>query len=524
MTIRNASEIDLHCSGKTLPATGIIAGCLLPEAVPIFKRLISSGPAIVACGSLCGCLAGPDYHPPTLPLTSGYGPQALQEPHGSTNSKTAEGGSTRQHFVLGQTVSGRWWTAFGSPVLNQLVEEALAHNPTLEVAQATLAASNEDVLAQAGTLLPSVTANLLGSQQRAPNGGLQSPLSDQQRYTYGLLTPRVSIEYAPDIFGGNRRRIEELEADASARRFELEAATLTIATNVVRAAIEEAALRAEIEATDKVIAAQQNVLTLYRKELALGELSQSEIGQQEVALAASQLLLPSLKKALLRQRNLLTALTGRLPSDALEESFTLRSLHLPTRLPVALPSQLVLQRPDIRAADDLVHAAAAAVGVAVANRLPQFTITSSDGASGISLARLAANGGFYSIAGTVAQPLFDAGTLYHRQRAAQDRLDAAEARQKELVLAAFQNVADVLQALQIDGGAVSAAAQAEQAATTNFSRINKERAVGAANALQVLLAQQAYLSALVTAAQTRGSVRGHRSLVPGARWRLGQAR
>lgn len=469
-------------------------------------RTFSSGLLTIATTlALGGCLAGPDYHPPEPPDTAGYGPCTARDPSGAAGLRTAQGGSAQQRFVPGAEVSGRWWTAFGSPALDELVEEALAHNPTLDVAQATLAAANEEVLAQAGTLLPSVTAHGLASQQRAPNGGLQSPLVNQQQYTYGLFTPRVSIAYAPDIFGGNRRLIEELAAVAEARRFELEAATVTIATNVVLAAIEEAALRAELDSTNKVIKAQGDVLTLYGKELALGEIPQSELMQQQAALAVSQLLVPPIEKALARQRNLLAALAGRLPSQAVEATFTLRSLRLPTRLPVSLPSQLVEQRPDVRAADALVHSAGAALGVAVANRLPQFSITSNDGASGISFARLAANGGFYSIVGAVSQPLFDAGTLYHRQRAAQDRLDAAEARHKEVVIRAFQNVADVLRALQIDAKAAAAATSAEKATQSSFELIGKERSVGAANSLQVLIAQQAYLSALITAAQTRAA-------------------
>ena len=416
--------------------------------------------ALVFSLGLGGCLAGPDYHPPVPPVASGYGPGTARDPSAAAGLRTAQGGSAQQHFVAGGEVSGHWWTAFGSPALDRLVEEALARNPTLEVAQATLAAANEDVLAQAGTLLPSATLHGLASERRDPNGGLQSVLNNQQQYRYALFTPRVAISYAPDIFGSNRRLIEQLEARAEARRFELEAAYVTLATNVVLAAIEEAALRGEIAATNRVIAAQNDVLELYRKELALGAIPQSELVQQQAAVAVSQLLLPPLEKALARQRNLLAALAGRLPSEAVDATFTLSSLRLPTRLPVALPSQLVEQRPDVRAADALVHEAGAALGVAVANRLPQFNITSNDGASGISFAKLASSGGFYSIIGTVSQPLFDAGTLYHRQRAAQDRLDAAEARHKEVVIRAFQNVADVLRALQIDGKAVAAATAA----------------------------------------------------------------
>ena len=464
------------------------------------KRLLTASlPAIL----LGACAVGPNYAPPAPPDVTGYTKGSLHDPSGAAGIATAQGGGAAQRFTGGADVQGRWWAAFGSPALNRLVDEALAHNPSLDVAQATLAAAYEEAEAQKGTLLPTLTGNGLASYQRAPNGGLQSPLLDQQRYTYALYTPKASIAYTPDIFGGDRRLIESLEAQAEARRYELEVTYLTLTTNVVLAAIQEAALRAQVEATQKVVAAQTEILTLYRKEVALGQIAQSDVTQQQANLSISQLLLPPLEKQLAVQRNLLTALVGRVPSDEIAQSFTLASLRLPTKLPVSLPSDLVAQRPDVRAADALVHSAGAEVGVALANRLPRFSITSDNGGSGITFGKLAQSGSFYSIVGSASQPLFDAGTLYHKQRAAEDRLAAAEANYKLRVLTAFREVADVLRSLQIDGKAVAAASAAEKATSDSFGLIRKERTAGMANSLQVFLAQQTYLTALVSSAQTR---------------------
>ena len=452
---------------------------------------------------LAGCAAGPNYSPPDPPSTIGYTRERLRDPSGAAAVKTAQGGSPAQHFATGEDVQGRWWTAFASPALNRLVDEALENNPTLVVAQASLAAAYEEAEAQKGTLLPTLTGHGLASYQEAPNGGLQSPLSNQQRYAYALYTPRASIAYSPDIFGGDRRLIESLEAQAEAKRYELEVTYLTLTTNVVLAAIQEAALRGEIEATNKAVKAQTDILDLYQKEFALGQVAQSEVVQQRANLSVSQLLLPPLEKQLATQRNLITALSGRLPSDEVAQTFTLASLRLPTKLPVSLPSELVEQRPDIRAADALVHSAGAEVGVALANRLPRFSITSDNGGSGITFTKLAQSGGFYSIVGTVSQPLFDAGTLYHKQRAAEDRLTAAQANYKVRVLAAFREVADVLRSLQIDAKAVAAATAAEKATSDSFELTRKERTVGMSNNLQVFLSQQTYLTALVSSAQTK---------------------
>ena len=442
------------------------------------------------CVPVTGCMVGPDYAPPAAPSVTGYTAEPLSD----------------RNLAAGADVGGRWWTTFGSKDLNTLVDEALAHNPNLEAAQASLDAARENVLAQEGTLFPTVTGDDATSYQKAPGGGLQSPLQNQQRFTYALFTPRLSVAYAPDVFGGARRQIESVEARAENERFQLEAAYLTLSTNVVNAAIQEASLREQLAATQKVIQAQEKIRELLKKEVALGQVANSDVVQQEAAIAITRLTIVPIERQIAFQRDLLTALAGRLPSEAVRQTFTLASLRLPRRLPVSLPSALVEQRPDVRAADALVHQASADVGVAVANRLPQFRISGDVGSSAISLTRLAtSSANFYSVAGTVTQPLFDAGTLYHRQRAAEDNFVQAQARYKAIVLAAFQNVADVLRALQFDAKGTAAAAAAEQATERSFDLLQKERVAGAANNLQVLFSQQTYLNALVSAAQTKAA-------------------
>jgi NodT family efflux transporter outer membrane factor (OMF) lipoprotein len=446
--------------------------------------------AVGICAPLAGCMVGPDYVPPSTPPVTGYTREPLRDPR----------------FAPGADVGGRWWTAFGSKNLDALVEEALAHNPNLEAAQASLDMALENVLAQEGTLFPSVTADDKTSYQKAPGGGLQSPLQNQQRFTYALFTPRLSVAYAPDVFGGARRQVESVAARAENQRFQLEAAYLTLSTNVVAAAIQEAALREQLAATQKVIQSQEKIRDLLKQEVVLGQVADADVVQQEAAIAVTRQAIAPIERQIAIQRNLLTALVGRLPSEAVRQTFTLASLRLPRHLPVSLPSDLVEQRPDVRVADVLVHPASADVGVAVANRLPQFTISGDVGSSAITLTRLAtSSANFYSVAGTVSQPLFDAGTLYHRQRAAEDALVQAQAQYKAVVIAAFQNVADALRAISFDTKAAAAATAAEQATAKSFDLLQKERVAGAANNLQVLYSQQSYLNALVSAAQAKAA-------------------
>ncbi|GJE70532.1 efflux transporter outer membrane subunit [Methylorubrum podarium] len=458
------------------------------------------------CGALGGCMVGPDYRPPADPPVTRYTPEPLKNPSAADAIRTQQGGSADQSFVPGADIPGRWWTLFRSKKLNRLVEEALANNPTLDAAQASLRIAQQNVLAQRGTLFPTLTANPQALGARAPGLDLQSPLQDQNQYLYSLYTPQVTVAFNPDVFGGNRRQIQALEAEAENQRFQLEAAYLSLTANVVTAAIQEAALRAQIEATKRAIQAQTEILELYNKQLKLGQIAGADVVQQQAALSLSQQQLPPLEKQLAQQRNLLTALTGRFPSDEVAETFTLSALHLPTRLPVSLPSHLVQQRPDVKAAEAQVKEASANVGVAVANRLPQFTITATAGSSAVRLVQLTnPAAGFFTIIGQATQPIFDAGTLYRRQRASEETLNQAQAQYRATVITAFQNVADSLRALQSDAKAVAAASAAEKATSESLGLVRKQYAAGAVNATQVLIAQQSYLSALVTSAGARAT-------------------
>ncbi|KMO31022.1 histidine kinase [Methylobacterium variabile] len=458
--------------------------------------------AALAAASASACMVGPDFQGATPPVAR-YTREGLRDP--AVGAEDRRNGAVAQAFAPGRDVPGEWWTLFRSRALNSLVAEALARNPTLEAAQAALRAARATTEAQRGALFPQVAFAAQSSYNKAPGGELQSPLNDNS-LLYSLVTPQVTVSFAPDVFGGTRRALESQAAQEEVQRWQLEAAYLTLTANVVAAAIQEAALRAQIAATEKVIQAQTELLSLITKQSDAGQVAGADVVQQTALLAQSQQLLPPLQRALAQQRNLLTALAGRFPSEEVSQTFTLASLHLPRSLPVSLPSRLIEQRPDVKAAEAAVHAASAQVGVAVANRLPQFTISGAVGASATNFAALlnpAAS--LWTIAGAVAQPLFDAGTLFRRQQAAEENLGAAQAQYRATVIAAYQNVADALRALQADGRAVAAANAAVKASQQSVELVRKQFGLGAVSSASLLITQSAYLQAVVTQAQAQAS-------------------
>jgi NodT family efflux transporter outer membrane factor (OMF) lipoprotein len=449
---------------------------------------------------LSGCAVGPNFRKPLAPAVDGYTRSPLTE----TRATDVPGGEA-QRFLPGQDIPAAWWTLFQSPALNALIERALAASPTLVAAHQSLRQALELVAAQRGSFFPTVQGSFAPSYQRV-SGTLSPPLSNPDQFTYSLYTAQVAVSFTPDVFGANRRQAEALIGQAEAQRFQREATYVTLTSNVVAAAITEAALRAQIAATQEIIAISSSSLEIVRRQFELGAVAGIDLAAQEAALAQVQQTLPGLRKQLEQNRNLLMVLTGRFPSDDSAEQFELTSLRLPTDLPVSVPSRLVQQRPDVRAAEAQLHAASAQIGVAVAARLPQLTISAAYGGQSTAFTQMFASGNpFWTIAANVTQSIFDGGTLFHRQRAAEATFEQVAAQYRSTVLTGFQNVADALYALQADADSLKAAVAAEQASRRTLDITLKQQELGAVSYLALLSARQAYQQALISRVQVQAS-------------------
>jgi NodT family efflux transporter outer membrane factor (OMF) lipoprotein len=460
----------------------------------------------IACNAaflvlIAGCAVGPDFQRPSAPETAGYTQESLP----AQTVAADVGGGAAQRVVQGLDIPGQWWTLFRSPALNALIEQALKANPSLEAAQAALRQAQENVYAQEGFFYPSVQASFSPSRQKNAIATIAPTLSSGEPL-FSLYTPQVSVSYTLDVWGGNRRQVESLQAQADALRFQLEATYLTLTSNVVAAAIQEASLRAQIAATNAVIRIEGEQLELLRAQNALGAIAMADVVAQEATLALAQASLPALQKQLSLQRDLLAALAGRTPSAEPDEKFELAALELPQDLPLSLPSRLVEQRPDVRSAEEQLHAASAEVGVAIANQLPQITLSASAGSSATQMSQLFTSGtGFWSVAGNFLQPLFDGGTLLHRKRAADAALEQAAAQYRSTVITAFQNVADVLHALYYDAAALEATLRAERAAAESLDIARHALQLGSISYVALLNAEQTYQQSVIALAQARAN-------------------
>jgi len=450
-------------------------------------------PAAFATFLLAGCAVGPDFHRPAPPSAIAYRPGALA-PHDAA-----------QEFVVGLDIPGQWWALFHSAPLNALIDHALAANPNLAAAQAALRQAREDVYAQEGNFFPNISGGFEPSRTKTATRSVSIASANGSPY-FSLYTAQLSVSYSPDVFGLNRRQVENLVATAEQQRFQLEATYLTLTSNLVAAAINEASLRAQIAATQQIIAAEQALLAVLHRQLDVGQVAPIDVLAQQAALAQAQASLPPLQKQLDQQRDALAVLAGETPDRTLPETFSLDQILAPRQLPVSIPAVLVNQRPDIRQAEENLHAASANVGVAVANRLPLLNLTAAGGSQANYFDQLFAPGnGFWTIAASLTQPIFEGGILLHRDRAARAALDQAKAQYRATVLTAFQNVADCLAALQADADAVAAATVARQAASETLRIVKLQVSLGQVAYLGILNAQQTALQAEITLVQAKAN-------------------
>ncbi len=472
---------------------------------------------------LTACAVGPNFKAPAAPTATRYTPQDL--PAKTAMVHDVDGAA--QHFDSKKDIAADWWKVFQSPKLNRLIERSLSQNPDIASAQSALKQAQEMVAAQQGFFYPTVTASYIPSRQQiagnmngnAPgiqaNGTYIGPNPPGANpFIYTFHTAQLTVGYTPDVFGSNQRQVEALGAQVDQQRYQLAAARITLVSNVVAAALQEATLRAQLAAADAIVAENQRMLAIVRQQQVLGYVMRMDVASQEAALAAAQQNLPPLHKALDQTRDLIRVLAGNTPDQDVDETFLLDDFHLPQTLPMSLPAQLVRQRPDVLAALAQLHAASANVGVAVAARLPQFSIEGAvGGEASVFNQMFQAGGPFWYLLGNVTQPIFAGNTLLHRERAADQALVQAAAQYRSTVLAALQNVADTLHALHADADSLVAAVNAEQAAKVSLDITQQQMNTGYVSQLTLLVAEQVHQQAEENLIQARSLRLGDTALL-----------
>jgi len=435
---------------------------------------------------------GPDFVRPSPPEVKDYTSAAMPA------VLTPGNGEAEQHFVTGQAIAAEWWELFQSPVLTEVVEQAIAGNRTLAAAKATLAQAQQVVLQARSAYYPQLDfAASVQRQQTNGSGNSSAPI------TLYSLGPTVS--YAPDVFGGTRRLVEQQEALAENQGYQLAAAYLTLTGNAVSQGINIASARMQLSAAEDIIAQDDRDLDLVRQKYEAGKAAQSDVLTAESLLANDRTLLPPLRQQLSVARHALAVLVGQLPGAWSAPDFELTEFTLPGELPVSLPSELARQRPDILAAEAQLHAASAEVGVTVAQMYPSITLSASVGFESTA-ANTLFNGAslIWSVASGLSAPIFHGGALEAQKQAAIDAFQASLATYQQIVLQAFGQVADTLRALQHDAELVDTERSALDTSSASLALQRLVYEAGKSDLLSLLTAERAYQEARLGYAHAQG--------------------
>lgn len=450
---------------------------------------------------LAACTVGPDFEPPAPPTVTTY--RAAPEIE-ETAAAALEGGGV-QRFVRERDIPAEWWQLFESPALDALVQQALSGSPTLEQAEARLSLALAELDARSGgSRLPQVGLDATTNRVDVESGAIDTPaLADE--FPLSLSVASIGVTYSLDLFGRNRRELEALAASVDYERFEHEAARLMLAGNVVAAAIEEASLRQQMEATLEAIELQTRQLRILEQLEQLGAVPRLDVVMQDGELARTRSTLPMLEQQVERMRHRLAVLLGQPPGSATLPELQLGvDIQLPTELPLSLPSELARQRPDIRAAEALLHEATARVGAAQANFYPDITLSASAG--GVAAAPfISGTAGFALLAASIAQPLFSGGALRAEERAAEATFAQAGAAYQEVVLSALQDVADTLAALDADARILRYRAEAARSAETAYGIASRQYEEGAVSLLTLLEAERNFVASSIEETEALGN-------------------
>jgi NodT family efflux transporter outer membrane factor (OMF) lipoprotein len=452
----------------------------------------TAGPVVFFAATLAACTVGPEYHTPEAPVVSRYTPDPLPL---SMDAGASAGGA--QTLVENGPPPAEWWTVFQSPALDALVRQALTDSPTLAGAQAKLVRAREDLEAGKGVRLPQADLRASGTRVNVdPESFGVDRLPVETPFT--LYDVSAQVSYTLDLFGRNRRELEGLAAIVDYQRFQFEAARLTIAGNVVTAAVREASLRQEIDRLREVIGLEERLLEVAGRREALGAIPKIEVAAQRAEAAEVRAALPDLERRLATTRHRLAVYLGQAPGAMSLPEFRLEDLHLPAELPLSLPSDLARHRPDIMAAEALLHEASARVGVATADLYPHITLSATGGSLSTVFSSLLGPGTWFSLlGGTLMQPLFRGGTLRAEKRAAVAAFDQAGATYREVLLSGFQDVADVLVALDADAKRLRDRSEAAEAAKTILEVTSQRYENGGVSHIELLEAQRRHLRARI---------------------------
>jgi len=460
----------------------------------LFKgmKLKSLALLLPAC-LLVACTTGPDYKRPDMVL-----PESWPTQQGDAAQKVS--GTSEQ-----------WWHLYADAFLDQIEDEALAHNTDIQVAAAHVLEIRAQLGITEADQYPTVSANAAESHTRVTTVGTvpyPATVSPTQNFSHVSL----NASYEIDLWGKLRRASEAARADLLSAESARETVRLTLTTQVAQQYFALVSLDAQEAATRRVLEGRQERVSLNRKQLEVGVISEYDLHQADADVAAVKSQLVSIAQARDKQETALTLLLGRSPRDVMGGDIHRGSPSLPAAaVPDGLPAELLLRRPDLKDAEQRLIALNARIGAARAQFFPSITLTSYLGSESAAFANLFSGpSGIFQFAANISQPIFNADRVGHMVEVAEARRDQALLQYKQAVASAFADVRNALSA-QESARQVLASESARSAALEQALKQAELRyQAGITSRLELLDVERNYLQAQLN---TLDAERAQRSAV-----------
>ena len=444
---------------------------------------------LTLCAALpAGCLVGPDYAAPDTDLPPGW--------TGASGAVSARPMPTPPVDAPADPV--RWWAVFGDATLSSLIERAYAGNLSIAQAQARIRQARAASDVAASGLFPTVDASASASRSRTRGaaGGV----------TGNFFRAGFDATWEIDVFGGIRRGVEAADARALSAYYDRESLLVSLGGEVATIYFTLRGAQRQLAIATRNVEAQRRTLDLTQQRLDAGFVSALDVANARANSTQTESQIPTFDAQVRTSVYALSVLLGLEPSALLDElSPETPPPGLPADVPVGLPSDLLLRRPDLRKAQADLHAATAAVGVAIADQYPRFSLTGSFGVQGNrSSALVSIADRFWSIGPAVSLPLFTGGRIEGNIEQARAQAEQAVLAYRQSVLTALQDVETALATFtreQQRRGALADAAEANRQAVDLSLQLY---GAGRTDFLNVLSAQrQLYATeALLTQSET----------------------
>jgi NodT family efflux transporter outer membrane factor (OMF) lipoprotein len=424
-----------------------------------------------------GCAVGPDYHRPPAGAASHW-------------AEPLAGGETN-----GALPAASWWKSFNDPELDSLIARAMVSNHDLQIAQARVLEARAQSRIATSKLWPTVNASASYSQvqtsQREPVIG-SIPLSQDIPFNNDYYQAGFDAAWELDVFGGKRRGVEAAKAQVGASEYGRRAVVLTLLGDVARNYLDVRAYQRRLEIARENIKAQADGLAITRNRFTNGLSSDLDVQQAASLLAITEAEVPSLETALQASLHRLDVLLGFKPGALQAELESVKPIPAtPPVVPVGLPSELLLRRPDIQMAERDLAAATANIGVATADLYPKFALTGVGGFESISASDwFTGVSKYWTVGPTVQWRIFDAGRIRANIKIQNARQEQALAAYEQTVLRAFEDVENALVAYAKSQVRRKSLAEAVAASQKSLQLANQLYSNGLTDFLNVLEAER----------------------------------